>query len=68
VAQSVYRPPAGPHGNPAHGADSVQIEVNKKLFMDTRTFRRTPGFAKLKADIDALLRAVAVDTRQRVGH
>ena len=55
----------GRHGNPAHGIDSVQIEVNKKLFMDTRTFRKTPGCAKLKADIDELLRAVAADTRQR---
>jgi N-formylglutamate deformylase len=55
----------GRHGNPARGFDSVQIEVNKQLFMDTRTFRKTSGFAKLKADIDKLLGTVAADTRQR---
>jgi N-formylglutamate amidohydrolase len=55
----------GRHGNPARGFDSVQIEVNKQLFMDTQTFRKTSGFAKLKADIDKLLGTVAADTRQR---
>ncbi len=56
----------GRHGNPARGIDSVQIEVNKKLFMDTRTFRATAGLAKLKADIDTLLGKVAADTRNRI--
>jgi N-formylglutamate amidohydrolase len=56
----------GRHGNPARGIDSVQIEVNKKLFMDTKTFRATAGLAKLQADIDKLLAAVANDTRQRI--
>ena len=55
----------GRHGNPARGVDSVQIEVNKKLFMDTKTFCKTPGFAKLKSDIGKLLRTVAADARQR---
>ena len=55
----------GRHGNPARGVDSVQIEVNKKLFMDTQTFRAAAGLEKLKADIDKLLRLVAADTRNR---
>ena len=41
----------------------LQIEVNKKLFMDTKTFRPTEGLAKLKKNLDALLEAVAKDTR-----
>lgn len=56
----------GRHGKPARGVDSVQIEVNKKLFMDTQTFRATAGLAKLKADIDKLLGMVVEDTRQRI--
>lgn len=56
----------GRHGNPARGIDSVQIEVNKRLFMDTQTFRKTAGYAKLKADIDKLLLKVAEDTRTRI--
>ena len=56
----------GRHGNPARGVDSVQIEVNKKLFMDTKTFRATAGLAKLKADIGQLLGVVAEDARKRI--
>jgi N-formylglutamate amidohydrolase len=55
----------GRHGNPARGIDSVQIEVNKKLFMDTQTFRATAGLGKLKADVDKLLGVVVADTRRR---
>ncbi len=52
----------GRHGNPPRGIDSVQVEINKKLFMDTKTFRATDGLAKVKADLDRLLAAVAADT------
>jgi len=54
----------GRNSDPARGIDSVQIEVNKKLFMDTKTFRATAGLAKLKADLDQLLAVVAADTRK----
>src|SRR5688572_26149384 len=47
------------HGNPAHSIDSIQVEINKKLFMDTKTFRKTPGFDKVKADLDRLLQVLA---------
>ncbi|MGZ5116190.1 MAG: N-formylglutamate amidohydrolase [Burkholderiales bacterium] len=50
------------HGKPAHGIDSIQVEINKKLFMDAKTFRATEGLPKLKADLDRLLKAVAEDT------
>ena len=55
----------GRHGNPARGIDSIQVEINKKLFMDTRTFRKTPGFDKVKADLDRLLAVVAADSLKR---
>ena len=44
---------------------NLQIEVNKKLFMDTKTFRPTAGFQKLKKDLDTLLDVAANDTRGR---
>ena len=53
------------HGNPAHGIDSIQVEINKKLFMDTKTFRATEGLARVKADLDGLLQIVAQDTVDR---
>jgi N-formylglutamate deformylase len=55
----------GRHGDPARGVDSIQVEINKKLFMDTATFRKTPGFAKLRTDLDRLLAAVVKDTLTR---
>ncbi len=55
----------GRHGDPGRGIDSVQVEINKKLFMDTKTFRRTAGFDRLRADLDRLLRVVAADALKR---
>lgn len=49
----------GRHGNPARGIDSIQVEINKKLFMDTGTFRATDGLPKVKADLDQLLAVLA---------
>jgi N-formylglutamate amidohydrolase len=46
-------------GDPAKGIDSIQVEINKKLFMDTKTFRPTDGLAKVKADLDGLLGVLA---------
>ncbi|MCC7487833.1 MAG: N-formylglutamate amidohydrolase [Burkholderiales bacterium] len=54
------------HGNPARRIDSIQIEINKKLFMDTATFRRSAGFARVKADLDRLLGVIVADGLGRV--
>ena len=50
------------HGDPARGIDSIQVEINKKLFMDTKTFRATENLSKVRSDIDRLLRVLAKDT------
>jgi N-formylglutamate deformylase len=47
------------HGAPARGIESIMVEINKKLFMDTKTFRKTEGFGKLKPDLDKLLKTLA---------
>ena len=46
-------------GDPARRIDSIQVEINKKLFMDTQTFRATDGLTKVRVDLDRLLRTVA---------
>jgi N-formylglutamate amidohydrolase len=53
------------HGNPARGIDSIQVEINKSLFMDVKTFRKTARFSQLKADLDRLLRVLAEESAQR---
>ena len=55
----------GRHGNPARGIDSIQVEINKKLFMDVQTFRRNDGFGRLQADLDRLLAVVAENSARR---
>ena len=53
------------HGGPQTGVESVFVEVNKRLFIDTKTFKRTDGFAGLKASIDKLLNEVVAFARAR---
>ena len=54
--------------DPAARRHSLQIEVNRKLYMDERTRAKTPGFAKLQADIERMLRGVARYAAERGSH
>jgi N-formylglutamate deformylase len=45
-------------GDPKNGVESIMVEINKKLFMDTKTFKKTAGFDKIKADATKVLGAV----------
>lgn len=47
------------HSDPASGRHSLQIELNRALYLDPETFERSEGFGKLKADLDALLGELA---------
>lgn len=46
------------HSNPSDGIDSIFIEINKRMFIDTKTFKRTPGFDATRKSIEALLAKV----------
>ena len=46
------------YSNPADGRHSLQIEINRALYMDEERFERTAGFDTLKADIDTLIAAI----------
>lgn len=55
------------HSDPAAGRHSLQIEPNRALYLDDRTFEKTAGFGALKADLDRFLEGMAVFARERVG-
>ena len=51
--------------DPAAGRHSLQVEVNRRLYLDERTRLKNPGFAKLQSDIAALVSKVAAYARER---
>jgi N-formylglutamate deformylase len=46
-------------GEPARGRHSLQVELNKRLYMDETTRERHAGFATLRRDLDRLLAVLA---------
>ncbi|MFQ5971504.1 MAG: N-formylglutamate amidohydrolase [Alphaproteobacteria bacterium] len=55
------------YADPAAGRHSLQIEINRELYMDEDTFERAPGFARLKAHLTTLVERVCVYARSRCG-
>lgn len=43
------------YGNPVNAVHAIQIEVNRGLYMDERTFSRSSGFEGLHSDLEAAL-------------
>lgn len=54
--------------DPKAARHSLQIEVNRRLYMDERTREKSAGFENLKADLRKLLEAVAAYARERGSH
>ncbi len=44
------------YGNPSVGLHTVQLEINRGIYMDECRFERTTGFEKLAKDIECLAR------------
>lgn len=42
------------HGRPHHDRHSVQIEINRRLYLDEKTMRRHDGFETLRGDLSQL--------------
>jgi N-formylglutamate amidohydrolase len=42
------------YGNPAVGLHAIQLEINRALYMDERTFERSAAFTHLAADLESL--------------
>jgi N-formylglutamate deformylase len=53
-------------GRPQEGIDSIMVEINKKLFMDVKTFEKKPEFARVQGDVTKVLRAVVQRARERM--
>jgi N-formylglutamate amidohydrolase len=54
--------------DPAAHRHSLQIEVNRRLYMDERSREKTPGFARLSRDIERLVKAVCAYAAERGSH
>ena len=54
------------HGRPGERRHSLQIEVNRKLYMNEATLEKSAGFAALQANLTLLLEALAGFVERRV--
>ena len=55
------------HGRPAENRHSLQIEVNRRLYMDETTLEPNDGYARLERDLERLLSVVAAYVRRSLG-
>jgi N-formylglutamate amidohydrolase len=53
--------------NPARGRHSLQIEINKSLYMDEETGEKSPNYGALKADIEKLTAFTAAYSDSSLG-
>jgi N-formylglutamate amidohydrolase len=53
------------YSDPAKGRHSLQLEINRKLYMDEQRIEKTAGFKGLQADIDKLIAAICGYARER---
>jgi N-formylglutamate amidohydrolase len=51
------------HGRPAEGQHSLQIEINRNLYMDKRGYAKLEGFAVLQTNLTRLVAAVCAYAR-----
>jgi len=56
----------GYYGCPQRRRHALQIELNRGLYMDERNYRRKPAFARLAADMAALIEHLGEAMRQRL--
>ncbi|GAA0594119.1 N-formylglutamate amidohydrolase [Caenispirillum bisanense] len=47
------------YGRPEHGVHAMQIEINRRLYMDEETFSRRPGLGRLRADLKSLVESLS---------
>lgn len=55
------------HGAPDEGRHSIQIEINRRLYLDAERMVRTEGFDGLKTDLDAFSAWLAGYVRETAG-
>ena len=55
------------HGRPGSGCDSLQIEMNRQLYLDEDTRMPLARFAQVQEDIGRVLEAIAAHLRAELG-
>ncbi|MEC7539158.1 MAG: N-formylglutamate amidohydrolase, partial [Pseudomonadota bacterium] len=55
------------HGRPDFGRNSLQIEINRALYMNEGTFERKPYYAALKSHLAKLVEVVGDYALERTG-
>jgi N-formylglutamate deformylase len=55
------------HGRPAHRRHSLQIELNRRLYMDEESLEPHAGYPALEEDLRRLVEAIAVYARENTG-
>jgi N-formylglutamate deformylase len=53
-------------GRPREGFHALQIEINRRLYMDERTLAPSAGYPRLEADLDRLVRLVTAWARDQL--
>ena len=53
------------HGDPAAGRHSLQIEINRGLYMDEARIEKSAGFAGLRDDINGLIATTSARVQRR---
>lgn len=53
------------HGRPADGRHALQLEINRRLYMDERTLEPVPHFADLRGHLATVIERSAAFTRSR---
>jgi N-formylglutamate amidohydrolase len=56
----------GHYGNPRRGRNAMQIEINRALYMDERSYRPKPGFARLANEMTALVEHLGAVMQDRL--
>ena len=54
------------YGDPAAGFHAVQIEINRALYMDERTYQRSGRFEYVRADIARMIGRLATETARGI--
>ena len=55
------------YGKPDGNQESVMVEINKRTFMDVKTFKKNAGFDAVQKVAGAVLAAVSERARERIG-
>ncbi len=55
------------YSDPARGRHSLQLEVNRKLYMDEKRIEKTPGFSELQANLDKVVAAICRYASENAG-